>query len=87
MEFLLQWLDELDDLVFAGLLMRERLSRSCLAIGLIAALFLRGAPWEISLALTFALVNVSAASVIAWSVVSVVGTRLDRRVARSSSAA
>ncbi len=44
MEILLQWLDELDDLVFAGLTLWRRLRRLCLAVALGAALGLHLLP-------------------------------------------
>jgi hypothetical protein len=37
MEFLLKWLDDLDDLLLAAAARRDRLRRWCLAAGLIAA--------------------------------------------------
>ncbi|HEX7079947.1 MAG TPA: hypothetical protein VF329_02900 [Gammaproteobacteria bacterium] len=51
MEIVLQWLDELDDVVFAGLLAWERLRAACLRVGLLSALLVapyanrEGATW------------------------------------------
>jgi len=85
MEVVLQWLDELDDLVFAGLLCADRLRPSCLAVGFVAALLLLGATlWHASPGILVALANVAVASVIAWSLVSLLGLHLERRIARSS---
>ena len=85
MEVVLLWLDELDDLVFAGLLCADRLRPSCLAVGLAAALLLQGArEWDASFGVVLALANVSLASVVVWSAMSVLGLRLERRIARSS---
>ena len=38
MEILLQWLDELDDLIFAGFALWQRLSQLCLRVALVATL-------------------------------------------------
>ena len=85
MEVVLQWLDELDDLVFAGLLCAERVRPSCLAVGLAAALLLLGATLRnASPGILLMLANVSVASIVAWSFVSVLGLHLERRIARSS---
>jgi hypothetical protein len=40
MEVVLLWLDELDDLVFTGIVWLERIRRVCLQLGLLAALAL-----------------------------------------------
>lgn len=85
MEVVLLWLDELDDLVCAGLLCAERLRPSCLAVGLTAALLLYAAMhWNASAGIVVALANLSLASVVAWSLVSVLSLRLERRIERSS---
>lgn len=44
MEVVLQWLDELDDLVFAGLTLWQRLRRLCLGIAVTAAAGLLAVP-------------------------------------------
>lgn len=44
MEVVLQWIDEIDDLVFAGFSLWQRLRRLCLAIALTAALGLHALP-------------------------------------------
>jgi hypothetical protein len=38
MEIVLQWLDELDDLIFAGVALWQRLSQLCLRVALVASL-------------------------------------------------
>jgi hypothetical protein len=67
MEIVLLWLDDLDDLVFSGVLLWESLRRLALQVGLVAALALAvceltafGLTWSSMLAL------VAAASVAVW---------------------
>jgi hypothetical protein len=84
MEVVLQWLDELDDCLFAGALLWERLRRGALKLGLAAAFALAGcelfaagvrAGWVPALA------AVAASSVGLWLVAVVVDLR-NRRTAR-----
>jgi hypothetical protein len=44
MEIVLLWLDELDDLVFAGFSLWGRLRRACLAVALTAAIAVHALP-------------------------------------------
>ncbi|HEX5045937.1 MAG TPA: hypothetical protein VFX89_02360 [Gammaproteobacteria bacterium] len=84
MEVVLQWLDELDDCLFAGALLWERLRRGALKVGLSAAFALAGcelfaasmrAGWVPALA------AVSLASVGLWLVAAAVDLR-NRRTFR-----
>jgi hypothetical protein len=84
MEVVLQWLDELDDCLFAGALLWERLRRGALQVGLSAAVALAGcelfaagvrAGWVPALA------AVALASVGLWLVAAVVDLR-NRHTAR-----
>ena len=69
----MQWLDDLDDLIFAGILVWRRASRICLGIGWLAAMSLfvdsmimvLRTEWFISLSI------VAISSVIVWSVAAV----------------
>ncbi len=85
MEFLLLWLDDLDDLLFAFLHSWERLRQYCLAVSLAAALALHGFRWsEIQLAPDIAYINVSILGIVAWSLMSLVCHVVDQRAARVS---
>jgi hypothetical protein len=84
MEVVLLWIDELDDCLFAGALLWERLRRGALKLGLVAALALAGcelfaagvrAGWVPALA------AVALSSVGLWFVAAVVDLR-NRRTAR-----
>jgi hypothetical protein len=80
MEVVLQWLDELDDLVFAGFSIWGRLRGFLLAIALGAALAIHaiprlGIPNEVVLALVF----VSLAALAAWGVLATVSASAERR--------
>ena len=73
MEIFLQWLDDLDDLIFAGILVWRRTCRICLGIGWLAAMSLfvdsmimvLRTEWFISLSI------IAISSVIVWSVAAV----------------
>lgn len=68
MEVVLQWLDELDDLVFAGFSIWGRLRRLCLAIALGAALALLALPkLNIPVEPMPGLASVSLAGLVAWA--------------------
>ena len=84
MEVVLQWLDELDDCLFAGALLWERLRRGALKLGLSSAFALAGcelfaaglrAGWAPGFA------AVALASVGMWLVAAIVDLR-NRRTAR-----
>jgi hypothetical protein len=66
MEITLQWLDDLDDLVFVFAFAWHRLCRLCLTLGFGASLLVitPGHPWAVLVALT----GVALLSVLAWSV-------------------
>jgi hypothetical protein len=67
MEVVLLWLDELDDFVFAGALVWERLRRWCLQVGLLAAVMLAASELTRTAALWApALAGVAASSVALW---------------------
>ena len=79
MEVVLQWLDELDDLVFAGFSIWGRLRRFFLAIALIAALAIHAIPrLGISGDAILALVIVSLAALGGWCVVATVSATAER---------
>jgi CHASE2 domain-containing sensor protein len=86
MEVVLLWLDDLDDLLFSGALLWERLRRACLQTGLLAActltvseLYLAAAAW------TPILAAIAMASVGVWFVSAAVAVaeRLDADLART----
>lgn len=79
MEIVLQWLDELDDLIFAGFSIWPRLRRFCLAVALVAALALHVLPDIGSGAETaIAALQVSVLSLLAWAIVAAVSLGADR---------
>jgi len=68
MEFLLLWLDDLDDVAFVLLSHWERLRRLCLQIGLLAAFTLAGCELTLTAAeWSPALASVAGSSVGIWS--------------------
>ncbi len=88
MEVVLQWVDELDDWLFAGALLWERLRASALNLGLAAAYALAGC--ELFAAGTRAgwvpaLAAVAIASVGLWFVAALIDVR-SRRTARLAAA-
>jgi hypothetical protein len=86
MEIVLQWLDELDDLVFAGFSIWGRLRRLCLAIALGAALALLALPrLGIAADPMPLLTAVSLAGLVAWAGVATVAAIAERN-ARTSTA-
>jgi len=67
MEIVLQWMDELDDLIFAGLLVWQRLRRLSLIVALSAALSVHALPrLGISAVPGFTLLNISLIALAAW---------------------
>lgn len=79
MEVVLQWLDELDDLVFAGFSIWGRLRRLFLAIALVAAVTIHAIPrLGISGDAMLALLIVSLAALAAWGVVAIVSAAAER---------
>lgn len=76
MEIVLQWLDDLDDLVFAAALSWRNASRVGLALGLMAALVLTpiyGA--DLDLSSVTLLSAVASASVLAWVAAAMITIR------------
>ena len=83
MEVILQWLDELDDLFYSGVLLWERLRAGCLWLGLLASLGVHAAArWDLPIGQLVLLLNVSVFSVIAWSTITLAGRALDQRASR-----
>jgi len=76
MEFVLQWLDDLDDLVFAAALSWRNACRVGLALGLIAAFVLTPIyGTDLSLPSVTLLSAVASASVFAWVVAAMITIR------------
>ena len=79
MEVVLQWLDDLDDLVFGLALLWEPLRRRVLLIGLAAALLLGAAPIGPILRLSDAALAVTAlGSVLLWLIALLLGAATRR---------
>ncbi len=86
MEVVLQWLDELDDLVFAGFSIWGRLRRLSLTIALATAVALHVVPGQGILAEPVpGLLSVSLAALAAWGGIATL-TVLAERAARASTA-
>ena len=67
MEIALLWLDDVDDLIFCGVVAWERLRRFCLQVGLAAALILAACEVSASAAAWVpSLAGVAASSVSVW---------------------
>jgi hypothetical protein len=68
MEVVLQWIDDLDDLVHATAFILIRTRKLCLQLGLAAALILQlGSVWTIIAQHAFLLAGFAAACVAAWT--------------------
>jgi hypothetical protein len=79
MEIFLQWLDELDDLVFAAFSIWLRLRRLCLAVAMIAAIALHAAPrLGIQPGVEFALAEISLAALAVWAFVAALSASAER---------
>jgi hypothetical protein len=80
MEVVLQWLDELDDLFFAGFSIWGRLRGFCLAIALAAAVALH-VLWKLALPsdTVLGLLSVSLAALAAWGVVATLSMLAESR--------
>jgi hypothetical protein len=73
MEIVLQWLDELDDLIFAGLLLWQRLRRLSLVVALSAALSVHALPHlGIGAVPAFTLLNISLVALATWMIFAAV---------------
>jgi hypothetical protein len=80
MEIVLQWLDELDDIVFAGFSLWPRLRRSCLAVGMTAATGLHVLPpLGVSVEHVLGLAYVAVASVVLWLAVAAISAGTESR--------
>ena len=80
MEIVLQWLDELDDIVSTALLCWERLRPVCLFAGLVAAMLLCSDQLGVDLALpALLLANIAAGCVGVWSMMTVLGLAVERK--------
>jgi hypothetical protein len=79
MEIVLQWLDELDDLVFTAVSIWPRLRRICLAIALTAATGLHVLPLVgLAIGADLLLLEVSLASLGTWAIVGTLAARADQ---------
>jgi hypothetical protein len=79
MEIVLQWLDDLDDLVFTAFSIWPRLRRCCLAIALIAATGLHVIPLlGLTIGAQFLLLEISLVSLGIWAIVGSLAARADR---------
>lgn len=80
MEIVLQWLDELDDLVFSAFFLWHKLRVVSLPIALTAAVGLHAVPW---LGIPFVepdlLVCIALSALAVWAVAGTVATRAERR--------
>ncbi len=73
MEIVLQWLDELDDLVFAGFSLWHRLRRLCLAVALAAAVGLHALPLlGVAAIPALGLLQLAFGALVVWSVIGFV---------------
>jgi len=83
MEVILQWLDELDDLIYSGVALWERLRAGCLWLGLLASLGVHAAArWNLPFGQLVLLINVSVFSIVTWSTITLAGRALDHRASR-----
>jgi hypothetical protein len=81
MEVVLQWLDELDDLVFAAFSIWSRLRRFCLAVAVIAATSIHALPLlGLPIQAALVLAQVSLASLGIWAISGTLLARADRSV-------
>jgi len=78
MEIVLQWLDEIDDLVFAGFAFWFRLRRLCLAVALAAAVSILVWPGRLESAVPIALLCLSSVTLLVWVAVATVSRGADR---------
>jgi hypothetical protein len=79
MEIVLQWLDELDDLVFTAFSIWPRLRRCCLAIALIAASGLHVLPLlGLAAGADLLLLQISLAALAIWAAAGTLAARADQ---------
>lgn len=73
MEVVLQWLDELDDLVFAGLTFWQGLRRLCLLVAAIAAVGLHALPLlGIAVERVVPLLDLALIALVIWMIFAVI---------------
>jgi hypothetical protein len=79
MEIVLLWLDELDDLIFAGFSLWLRLRKLCLGVALAAALGLHALP-TLGIAADggAALLDVSLLALAAWMLIAALSARIEQ---------
>ena len=79
MEVVLLWLDELDDLVFAGFRLWQSLRRLCLVVASLAAVGLHALPpLGVSVEHVVLLLDVSLAALAIWMIFAVVSAGAER---------
>jgi len=82
MEIILQWLDELDDLAFAGLPVWRALRRLCLVLAFVAAASLHAlSPLGFGEASLLALHDLALVALALWTVAAAVTVSADRSLA------
>jgi hypothetical protein len=86
MEVVLQWLDELDDLVYAGFSIWGRLRRFFLAVALTAALAIHAVPRLGVSGDLIVLVVVSLAALAAWGIIAAVSAAAEHGAKKSAEA-
>ena len=79
MEVVLQWLDELDDLVFTGFRIWQDIRRICLTIAAAAAIGLHVIPaLGVAVDAVLGLRDLALAALITWMVFAVLSSRAER---------
>jgi hypothetical protein len=79
-EIILQWLDDLDDLVSSGVSLCESVRGGLLQVGLLAALALHTSQWwSVAAEHTYLLAGVALLSVVVWAIAVLGLTRTDFR--------
>ena len=78
MEIVLQWLDEIDDLVFAGFSLWQRLRRLCLGVAAVAAITVLVWPGRFEGAVPIALLGLAVSTLLAWIAMAAVSMGADR---------
>lgn len=88
MEVVLQWLDELDDLLFALLLKWEDFSIAVLLVGLLAALLVHASQLGIdTIAGPLRLLQISLSCVAGWGSLSLLAAIAEQRAVRNTESA
>jgi hypothetical protein len=87
-EIILQWLDDLDDLVYAVVSLWEPFRGCLLQVGLLAALALHTSQWSpVAAAHTYLLAGIALLSVAVWALAVLVMIRTDLRRERIQASA